>query len=547
MAAPQSTPLPAAPQRGEPESVFIPKSNAFVASLEPFRQELQSQADYIDDGVQAVVDATAQAVTDATQGAEAARDAAQLAEAGAQTAQGLAENARDAAQLAEMGAEDARDAAAGVSRTYQTASEGIAATGDTEYFTVPSADQAGFLDLYRNDAGTPQYVRTSASSAVADQAETARDAAQAAANFLGPWADQAGAATVPATVLHDGSYWQLLTDLADIATSEPSGTNPDWDNIGNTLSRAPAMLDGLRRSVEAASGGRMTVFYTAKGQPSYFVRQGKFLCEDIAPGGELGTGVHEAFIFNGVEDAEIWVGAYQAAIIDGEAVSQPGLAPRVTINYDNARAACQAAGAGFDMMTIWDWAAISLWCMANGFQPRGNTLHGQHHDNRWEVGTRQDNGIPGDSAGVGNTLTGSGPAQWRHDQTMAGIADMVGNVWEWLVGMRMVDGRVLYSPDNGIVDESLYTDSLFDMPSNRTWSTVDSTGAGDALKRALIVPKGVDDPQGYLYTNLTGERLPYRGGYRSGGSSAGLAALNLVLERTNARNSFGFRPRFRNS
>lgn len=401
MAAPQSTPLPAAPQRGEPESVFIPKSNAFVASLEPFRQELQAQADYVD--------------TKATE---------------------VGSNAQQAANAAAAASASASDAA---------------------------------------------------------------NSAAAAAN-----------------------------------------------TFDNKLPTAPALIDGLRRSVEAASGGRMTVFYTAKNQPSYFVRQPKFLCEDIAPGGELGTGVHEAFVFNGVEDDEIWVGAYQASIVNGEAVSQPGVAPAVNINYDNARAACQAAGAGFDLMTIWDWAAVALWCMANGFQPRGNTNHGRHHDNRWEVGTRQDNGVPGDSAGIGITLTGSGPVQWRHDQTMAGIADMVGNVWEVLSGMKMVDARVFLSPDNAIPRESGYSDTLFDMPSYRAWSTVDSTGAGDALKRALIVPKGVNDPQGYLYTDLTGERLPSRGGFRFLGAAAGLAALNLTYDRTISGNSLGFRPRFRN-
>jgi hypothetical protein len=28
------------------------------------------------------------------------------------------------------------------------------------------------------------------------------------------------------------------------------------------------------------------------------------------------------------------------------------------------------------------------------------------------------------------TLAGSGPLSWRHDNTLAGIADLVGNVWE---------------------------------------------------------------------------------------------------------------------
>jgi hypothetical protein len=376
------------------------------------------------------------------------------------------------------------------------------------------------------------------SNAFVASLEPFRQQLQAQADYVDTKATEVGSNAQQAA----NSAAAASASASDAANSAAAAAN----TFDNKLPTAPALIDGLRRSVEAASGGRMTVFYTAKGQPSYFVRQGKFLCEDIAPGGELGTGVHEAFVFNGVEDAEIWVGAYQAAIVDGEAVSQPGVAPAVNINYDNARAACQAAGAGFDMMTIWDWAAISLWCMANGFQPRGNTNHGRHHDNRWETGTRQDNGVPGDSAGIGNTLTGSGPVQWRHDETMAGIADMVGNVWEWLSGMKMVDGRVLLSADNGIPAEAGYEDTLFDLSSNRTWSTVDNTGASDALKRALIVPKGVDDPLGYLYTNLTGERLPIRGGARNNAGHAGLAALNLYAGRTSAYTGLGFRPRFRN-
>lgn len=522
--------VPQIPEMSEPPSklddgiTYTKKADDFVADFIPFREGANAVAVF--------VNAKAGEASDS-----------------AQAASGSASQAAES----KTAAEEAVRAAEGAARTYDNVGDGLAATGEGEYFTVPSTESTGYLDLFKNEAGSAALKRTSASDGVVvaaelarDDAVTARNAAQAAANFVGLWSAQTGAATVPTTVLHNDQYWQLTADIADITASEPADSNADWDNIGNTLSRAPAMLDGLRRSVEASSGGRMTVFYTAKRQPSYFVRQGKFLCEDIAPGGELGTGVHEAFLFNGVEDAEIWVGAYQGAVINGEGVSQPGLPPSVYVNYDQQRAYCQACGPGFDSSTIWDWAAISLWCMANGFQPRGNTLYGQHHDNRWEVGTRQDNGVPGDSSGIGNTLTGSGPVQWRHDQTMAGIADMVGNVWEWLAGMKVVDGRVLLSPDNGIVDESLYTDSLFDMPSSRTWSTVDNTGVSEALKRALIVPKGVDDPLGYLYTNLEGERLPCRGGSRNNGALAGLAALYLGNGRTASSSSLGFRPRFRN-
>lgn len=402
---------------------------------------------------------------------------------------------------------------------------------------------AQFADTASGQAGQSATEAAQSAAEASDSAQEAELDRIAVADMRDESVSLASSAASSATTaINKAGEAQAFRDQA----AQISGLGQVEQAVDAALPTAPALVDGLRRSVEAASGGRMTVFYTASGQPSYFVRQGKFLCEDIAPGGELGTGVHEAFVFDGQEDAEIWVGAYQAAIVNGEAVSQPGLAPRVSINYDAARSACQSAGAGFDLMTVWDWAAISLWCMANGFEPRGNTNHGRHHDNRWETGTRQDNGVPGASSGLGNTLTGSGPAQWRHDQTMAGIADMVGNVWEWLSGMKMVDARVFLSPDNAIPSESGYSDTLFDLPSNRTWSTVDNTGVGDALKRALIVPKGVDDPQGYLYTTLTGERLPFRGGNRFTGANAGLGALALTYARTNSDSGIGFRPRFRN-
>jgi len=349
----------------------------------------------------------------------------------------------------------------------------------------------------------------------------------------------------------DGRYRIQATDI--------DWRNEDLISIGQAVNdhvalpdphtqytKAPALLDGLRRSVEAASGGNMTVFYTANGLPSYFTRIPQFLCEDVVSGGEIGTGVHEAFIFDGVEDSEIWVGAYQASIINGEAVSQPGVAPAVSINYDNARTACQNAGTGFDIQTNWDWAAIVLWSLANGFESRGNTNYGRHHDNRWEVGTRQEGGVVGSSSGVGKILTGSGPAYWRHDGTYSGISDMVGNVWEWCSGMKIVDGRVFLSADNDIPIESLYADSGFDIDDSSSWSSLNTTGASEALKRALVAPKGINDPIGLIYVNVSGERLPFRGGHRNYAGNAGLGALGLNNPRTGSYSTVGFRPRFRN-
>jgi hypothetical protein len=76
-------------------------------------------------------------------------------------------------------------------------------------------------------ATTVNGYKTDAESAKTD-AESARNTAMSAANFVGNWADQVGAATVPTCVYHNGQYWMLLVDLADITTSEPTSASTDW-------------------------------------------------------------------------------------------------------------------------------------------------------------------------------------------------------------------------------------------------------------------------------------------------------------------------------
>lgn len=61
-----------------------------------------------------------------------------------------------------------------------------------------------------------------------DQSEDAKAAALALVNFAGKWEDLVGSLNTPATVFHNGSYWYLLTDLADVTASEPANGNAAW-------------------------------------------------------------------------------------------------------------------------------------------------------------------------------------------------------------------------------------------------------------------------------------------------------------------------------
>lgn len=62
----------------------------------------------------------------------------------------------------------------------------------------------------------------------ADRAEAAADNVTSNVNFKGNWADQTGAANVPYSVYHNGQYWNLLVNLADVTLSEPTTANNDW-------------------------------------------------------------------------------------------------------------------------------------------------------------------------------------------------------------------------------------------------------------------------------------------------------------------------------
>lgn len=70
------------------------------------------------------------------------------------------------------------------------------------------------------------------STAQAVLATDAKAVALAAANYKGPWASQAGAAAVPYAVSHLGKYWQLVSNLADVAAKTP-GTDAEWLEISS--------------------------------------------------------------------------------------------------------------------------------------------------------------------------------------------------------------------------------------------------------------------------------------------------------------------------
>ena len=97
-----------------------------------------------------------------------------------------------------------------------------------------------------NAALTYTETKANEAEALATSAANVSNSVISAANFKGEWSSLTGALTVPSTVYHSGTYWQLLDDIADVTASEPTLVNSDWalsaQSAGRVVIQSPFTL-----------------------------------------------------------------------------------------------------------------------------------------------------------------------------------------------------------------------------------------------------------------------------------------------------------------
>ena len=347
--------------------------------------------------------------------------------------------------------------------------------------------------------------------------------------------------------------------------------------------------DSLRQSVEVASGGLQTVLYTAKGQPTYMNIIQKY---DMSTIDASLSGTHPAFIVDGVEKPEIFIGTYQGRIVNGELLSLPNVEPSHSTNYDNFLAAARACGNGHHLITNAEWSAVALQCYKDNTQPMGNSYYGRSSEDPLLIGRRADGLNPGNTSGSARTLTGSGPVQWRHNGKENGIADLSGNVNEWNSGLRLLNGEIQVIADNNASKLAINLGAAsteWKAIDGETGNLVTPNGAGTtvgtikyadggtadytinggsfgairnlsttkpvtavalARLKALCLYPHIENTASYngdyFAKTMTDERLPVRGGHWYYAAAAGVFALYLSYARSNTYTSIGARPAFVN-
>lgn len=380
----------------------------------------------------------------------------------------------------------------------------------------------------------------------------------------------------------EAGFKENLTKVIDYVGG-PTGNNIEGGNL--TI----LVKDSLRQSVELASGGLQTVLYTAKGQPTYMNIIQKY---DMSTIDASLSGTHPAFIVDGVEKPEIFIGTYQGRIVGGELLSLPNVEPTHNTNYTNFLAAAQACGNGHHLITNAEWSAVALQCYKDNTQPLGNTYYGRSSENPLLVGRRPDGLAPGNTTGSARTLTGSGPVQWRHNGKENGIADLSGNVNEWNSGLRLLNGEIQVIADNNASKLAINLGAAsteWKAIDGETGNLVTPDGAGTtvgtikyadggtadytinggsfgairnlsttkpvtavalARLKALCLYPHIENTASYngdyFGKSITGETLPLRGGVWRNASGAGVFFLNLNLARSYTATDIGARPAFVN-
>ena len=254
-----------------------------------------------------------------------------------------------------------------------------------------------------------------------------------------------------------------------------------------------------------------------KGMPGFYVQVGAQNLSDLLADGD--DTVHPAFRVSGVEKPYIYIGKYQGVEDNGRIYSLPGVDPKVSITLDQYEARCRVKGVGHHCITAAEWAFLALWCRKTGTMPKGNNDYGK------DISEASYQAIPigdRDSSGrIQRVASGTGPLSWRHNGQVDGVCDLNGNIWEWVSGLRMVNGELQVIPYNNAADPDVDTGA-----DSAQWKAIKANAT--SWENLFITPNGQGTTTGSVKLDYVSEHWQWATTITSQEDSSRSAAFYLT-------------------
>lgn len=318
----------------------------------------------------------------------------------------------------------------------------------------------------------------------------------------------------------NGGAWGYVDEDGNTVAAPGSSffnSHPIWGGIQEVLIDGQTMM-------------KVPKFYIRKAVISGGANNGKtawWISDQALEGYTL----HPAFRHYGNDIDQFYVGKYQASMTGTKLDSKPGVLPTVSRTLTQFQIDAQARNvsgvSGFGQWTVYQWSAIQWLYIVENATMDSQTKTGQGRVN---------------AASAANV-----DASDVMQATYRGITGLWGNVWQWMDGLKLVNGVV----------------HIWDRDGNRSWiptgqnppnmpgatyptTFMDASGEGFDLDDVFIAKTGPTTntdatAPDYQYFGNAGEFFSVVGGYWASASSAGLLCLTVYNPASYSNTHLGSR------
>lgn len=330
---------------------------------------------------------------------------------------------------------------------------------------------------------------------------------------------------------------QRFANIIGIVCTSTGGGAGAWQRINEhfqsitttaaTFSNHPVYAGIVDQAIDGQAMVRIPKFYIRTGVVPSGTHAGKRFWM-ISDQPVSGFSVHPAFMHNGIEINQFWVGKYQGTDDGGTKLgSRAGVTPLVSVDFTTMQARANARNTGgvteFSLWNIYQLSAIQMLALIEMGGSDSQTLIGQGNVNG--------------SSNLETDHPTTAQATWR------GIVGLWGNVWQ------MVDG--LRTDANGRYE-------VWDRHGNRTYQTTTRTAPGNGYQVTMATDTGTNYDLSMIFapstTDVTAGNgtfadyfwgsascVAFHGGDRSSGALAGLFSLGITVTASFMHSSVGGR------